>query len=218
MPHTYWKDLIDELEGAEYRFGIITPSTPVYHVKFDAGLTDAEVRETEALFGFRFPPDLRGFLQTALPWGPLFPDWRSGDDDELREWLDRPRQGVLFDVEHTGFWLEEWGPRPGSLDEALEVVNRLVEAAPRLIPIFSHRMMPDEPHLQGNPVFSVHQTDIIFYGSNLEVYLRREFGLDDQDPGFGNEAPIRFWDVDRFQEVRWANGPCVFDNSKGVLP
>jgi len=36
--------------------------------------------------------------------------------------------------------------------------------------------------------------------------------------GFGNEAPIRFWDVDRFQGVRWANGPCVFDNSKGVLP
>src|SRR3954469_25247226 len=64
-------------------------------------------------------------------------------------------------------------------------------------------MMPDEPHLQGDSVFSVHQTDIIFYGSNLEVYLRREFGLDDQDPGFGNEAPIRFWDVDRFQEVRW---------------
>jgi len=158
------------------------------------------------------------FFKRRSRGAPLFPDWRSGDEEELREWLDEPRRGVLFDVEHTGFWLEEWGPRPGSLDEALRVVSKLVEAAPRLIPNFGHRMMPDEPHLQGNPVFSVHQTDIIFYESNLEVYLRREFGLGDLDPGFGNAAPIRFWDVDRFQEVRWANGPCVFDNSKGVLP
>lgn len=218
MPHTYWQDLIDELDGAEYRFGIITPSTPVYRVEFDAGLTDAEVRETEALFGFRFPPDLRGFLQTALPRGPQFPDWRSGDEEELREWLDEPRLGILYDVEHDGFWLEEWGPRPGSVDEALRVASKLAEAAPRLIPIFAHRMMPDEPHLQGNPVFSVHQTDIIVYGPDLETYLRREFRLEGAPTEFENGAPIRFWDIDRFQEVRWEDGPCTFDNSKGVLP
>lgn len=48
-------------------------------VEFDAALTDAEVRATETRFGFRFPPDLREFLQTALPRGSRFPDWRSGD-------------------------------------------------------------------------------------------------------------------------------------------
>jgi hypothetical protein len=73
MSCTYWQDLIEDLDGAEYRFGIITPNTPVYRVEFDAGLTDAEARETEALFGFRFPPDLRDFLQTALPRGPTVP-------------------------------------------------------------------------------------------------------------------------------------------------
>ncbi len=218
MNGTYWQDLIEELRRAEYQFGLITPTTSAYRVEFKPGLTDAEVAETEERFGFRLPPDLRDFLQTALPRGPRFPDWRSGDEEELREWLDQPRQGILFDIEHNGFWLPEWGPRPGPLEEALRVASELVVGAPWLIPIYGHRMMPDEPHLPGNPVFSVHQTDIIFYGSNLEIYLRREFGLGDLDPGFGNEAPIRFWDVERFQEVRWANGPCVFDNSKGPLP
>lgn len=213
-----WQDLVDQLDGAEYRFGVITPTSPVYRIKFDAGLTDAEVAETETLFGFRFPPDLRDFLQTALPRGAQFPDWRSGDEEELRDWLDQPRQGILFDIEHNGFWLEEWGPRPGSLDEALRIASDLVAAAPRLIPIYGHRMMPDEPHLPGNPVFSVHQTDIIVYGSDLETYLCLEFHLESRGLETQSPPPIRFWDVDRFQEAQWGDGPCVLDNSKGLLP
>ncbi|MFL6233734.1 MAG: hypothetical protein ACJ76N_11415 [Thermoanaerobaculia bacterium] len=214
MNRNRWQELVDELDGVEYRFGVITPTSPVYWIEFDAGLTDAEVAETEELFGFRFSPDLLEFLQTAFPRGPKFPDWRSGDEDELREWLDLPRQGILFDVEHSGFWLEEWGPRPGTLDEALRIASELVVAAPRLIPIYGHRMMPDEPHLQGNPVFSVHGTDIIIYGLDLENYLRREFGLRGLETGPENARQIRFWDLDQFQEVRWADGACVFDNGQ----
>src|SRR5205807_1712912 len=161
------------------------------------------VTAVEARFGLRFPPDLRAFLQTALPRGPQFPDWRSGDEARLREWLDEPRQGILFDVEFNGFWLDEWGPVPGSFDEAKRVVSGLVAAAPRLIPVFSHRMLPDEPHLPGNPVLSVHQTDIIHYGFDLADYLRHEFHLPGRQPWPDVVRPIRFWDLDRFQAVRW---------------
>src|SRR5207249_2559582 len=119
--------------------------------------------------------DLKAFLQTALPVGENFPDWRSGDESALRAWLDLPRRGILFDIEHNGFWLEEWGPRPQTLDEAKPVANKLIDAAPRLIPIYMHRMMPAEPHLPGNPIFSVHQTDIIYYGMDLRDYLIHEF-------------------------------------------
>ena len=136
-------------------------------VAFDSGLTDAEVEAAETRYGFRFPPDLRAFLQAGLPRGDRFPDWRAGDEAGLRYWLDLPLRGVLFDIEQNGFWLEEWGPRPPSLSEAQRVAAELVVAAPRLIPVYSHRMMPAEPHLPGNPVFSVHQTDIIWYGVDL---------------------------------------------------
>ncbi len=198
-----WQELVENLRGTEYRFGPSAPGSPVHRVELDAGLTDAEFVAVEGQFGFRFPPDLREFLQIALPRGPRFPDWRSGDEAELRDWLDTLRQGVLFDVERNRFWLEEWGPRPGSLGEALRVAGELVAAAPRLIPIYGHRMMPDEPSLPGNPVFSVHQTDIIVYGVDLADYLRTEFKLPGGDPGPGQLRPNRFWDLDRFQDVRW---------------
>jgi hypothetical protein len=222
MDRANWHDLVDQLRGTPYQFGLITPGSPVRRVEFDPGLTDAEVAAVEGRFGFRFPPDLREFLQTALPRGPRFPDWRSGDETALRDWLDLPRQGILFDVEHNGFWLEEWGPRPGSLGEALRTVSELVAAAPKLIPVYMHRMMPDEPHLPGNPVFSVHQTDILVYGTDLRDYLAHEFLMSEDEQWDWTvptgTRPIRFWDTERFQEVRWADGPCVFDNSKGQLP
>ena len=202
MGRDSWHELVDQLRGAQYQFGLITPASPVHRIEFDAGLTDDEVAATEHRFAFRFPPDLREFLQTALPRGPEFPDWRSGDEAALREWLDQPRHGVLFDVEH-GFWLEEWGQRPELLEEALRVAGDLVAAAPHLIPVYGHRMMPDDPHLAGNPVFSVHQTDIIHYGFDLRDYFRCEFGLPDREPWPERVRPIRFWNLDRFQEVRW---------------
>ncbi len=218
MNHSVWQQLVDQLRGTGYRFGLITPDSPVYRIEFAAGLTDAEVAAAELRFGFRFPPDLRSFLQTALPRGPEFPDWREGEESVIRDWLDQPRRGVLFDVEHNGFWLEEWGPRPRSLAEALRAAGELLTAAPKLIPIYGHRMMPDEPHLPGNPVFSVHQTDIIHYGFDLVDYLRHEFGLPGREPWPERMRPIRFWDLDRFQDVRWSHGPCEFDNSGGQLP
>ncbi len=218
MDHGVWQELVDQLRGAEYQFGLITRDTPVHRVDFDAGLTDAEIAAVQTRFGFRFPPDFCSFLQTALPRGPMFPDWRSGEESAIREWLDFPRQGILFDIEHGGFWLEEWGPAPQSLEEAFRIASELVAAAPRLIPIYGHRMMSDEPHLPGNPVFSVHQTDIIHYGFDLADYLRHEFHLPGREPWPERVRSIRFWDLDRFQEVRWADGPCVFDNRKGELP
>jgi len=187
-------------------------------IEFDTGLTDAEVERTEQRFGFRFPPDLRAFLQTGLPVGEGFPNWRSADEAELREWLNLPLEGILFDIENNGFWLPEWGPTPPSLDVALQTARQLVRQAPRLIPVYRHRMIPDDPHAAGNPVFSVHQTDIIHYGLDLVDYLQHEFGLPGRNMTPSEARPIRFWDIDRFQEVRWANGSCASDNRRGILP
>ncbi len=220
MATTDWAGLIDRLRGTKYQFGLLTATTPTHRVEFDAGLTDPEVASAESRFGFRFPPDLREFLQAALPRGPQFPNWRSGDEAELRDWLAAPLRGILFDVEYNGFWLAEWGPRPEMLAEATEAVTARVAAAPKLIPVYMHRMMPDAPHEPGNPVFSVHQTDIIHYGLDLGHYLVREFltNPDDFEPFAREPKRIEFWDIDRFQDVRWAGGPVAFDNRRGELP
>ena len=185
-----WSELIELLEGAKRG------------LHFAEGLSDAEVRRAEENYGFQFPPDLKAFLQTALPVGsPVFPDWRLEDDLYIREMLDLPLQGILFDVEN-GIWLPEWGQRPKLIEEAKALVEEHVKKAPRLIPIYRHRMMPDRPHLVGNPILSVHQTDIIYYGFDLDDYFRHEFDLPGRKPWPPEVTSIEFWDVDRWHEAR----------------
>ena len=69
MATTIWQHLVEQLRDRA--------------VAFDTGLTDTEVEAAESRFGIRFPPDLRAFLQTALPRGESFPDWRTGDEAAL---------------------------------------------------------------------------------------------------------------------------------------
>jgi len=143
-------------------------------VFFEHGLSDEEIERTEKTFGFKFPPDLRPFLQTALPadikspWGiGAFPNWRSGDTVEIQRRIDWPFEGIAFDIENNGFYL------------------------------------PAEPLLAGNPVFSVYQTDIIHYGCDLWDYFVNEFAPQEErwarykgvSPSEYNELhrPIRFW-------------------------
>ena len=78
-----------------------TDIEPSELTKFDPGLTDLEVEATEEKFNFRFPPDLRAFLQTALPAGKSFPNWRSGDETEIQERLSQPLDGCLFDFRES---------------------------------------------------------------------------------------------------------------------
>ena len=85
-------------------------------MEFDAGLTDAEVAAAEERFGFRFPPDLRAFLQTVLPRGPEFPNWRSADEVTLPTgWT--AAAGRPLRRRANGFWLDEWGRRPEALEK-----------------------------------------------------------------------------------------------------
>ncbi|MGA9670091.1 MAG: hypothetical protein WBQ94_12835 [Terracidiphilus sp.] len=174
-------------------------------LEFEPGLTDPEVEHIENRFDFRFPADLRLFLQAAVPlWNS--PRWRTGSETDLQIWLDEPMKGLLFDVEHNDFWFPEWGMRPEELADALKIAHAKISEAPKLIPILGNRYMPTKPGDEGNPVFSVHQADIIYYGFDLEDYLRHEFNLPRRDwPAHVKE--IEFWDPDRFQRIRWGDDP-----------
>jgi len=156
------------------------------------GLTDAQLEEIEHDFGFRFPPDLRMLLESYVPVGENFPDWRTRNQ-ELIEWLDWPAEGIAFDVEENGFWLDAWGPRPDDMDDAVEEARRQVALAPILIPVYSHRYLPSRPCETGNPVFSVHQRDIILYGADLGWYFYEELSAPRPDWPVAAPRRIDFW-------------------------
>lgn len=144
-------------------------------VTFEPGLTEGEIRDIEERYRFKFPPDLRDFLTFALPTSNGFVNWRCETEDEIVNRLQWPYDGICFDIEHNVFWPAMWGKRPSSLEKAFAIAKTALGAAPKLIPICGHRYIPDSPHEAGNPVFSVYQTDIIYYGSDLANYLENEF-------------------------------------------
>ena len=171
----------------------------------EPGLSDVEVKAAEAAYRVHFPPDLRDVLQTALPVDSrghkadshMVPNWRDLSDFRTFGRLNWPWLGAVFDIERGADrgWLAAWGPPPPDLPSWIRRFGDRFDAAPRLIPIYSHRYIPQEPSLAGNPVFSVHQLDVICYGSDLANYLVREFfrSPDSERPDFGEIRDIPFW-------------------------
>jgi hypothetical protein len=190
----YVRDFVTDPAWLPLR-GVVEPSDrPTERIAFDEGLTDDEFEAIEARFRLVFPPDLRTLLALALPVSDGFPDWRSGSEDDLERMLEWPADGICFDIERAGFWLESWGEQPLDLDAAIAIAREQIAQAPTLIPIYGHRYIADEPAESGNPVFSVYQTDIILYGSDLQDYLEREFRhQESQAPVDASRRTIRFW-------------------------
>jgi hypothetical protein len=117
----------------------------------------------------------------------------------LRERIEWPADGICFDIRNKVFWWPEWGERPAADADAIAVASRYLERVPVLIPIFGHSYLPSTPAEVGNPVFSVHQADVIHRGADLAEYLhyafrdQEEFD-EDRYPTFSEVyRPIRFW-------------------------
>jgi len=168
-----------------------------HNVSFDDPLTDLEISRIETVYNILFPPDLREFYQCGLPVGQNFPNWRSESDENinlLKERLAWPLDGMLFDVEHNSFWHPLWGERPSDLEAAFHICREEFSRAPKLIPIYSHRYISSQPQESGNPIFSVYQTDIIYYGEDLESYFKVEFkDMEHSEIEYKAMKKIRFW-------------------------
>src|SRR6185295_11347319 len=162
-------------------------------IQFAPGLTASQVQAAEVAHGFNFPPDLRAFLEFALPVGERIPDWREPTSKSVLHALAWPADSLCFDIEHNGFWLASWGPKPEKLEGAFALARDAVRAAPFLVPIYAHRYIPAAPCEAGNPVFSVYQTDIIYYGLDLASYLFAEFSVPNPFPMPESPRAIEFW-------------------------
>ena len=169
-------------------------------VKFEHGLSDEEVQQIENKFNLKFPPDLLYFLQKELPVSNDFVNWRSGLKSKseaiaIRKKLDWPFDGMVFDIEKNGFWIEEWGTKSDNVSENIATAKRHYKTYPKMIPIRSHRYIPSKPYKAANPVFSIYQTDIIYYGYDLAHYLANEFHFELSNDFIKLDKPrhIEFW-------------------------
>lgn len=146
-------------------------------IEIERGMSERELDQVEERWQFRFAPQHRTLLGAGLPTGSRgWPDWRGRDPENLAEQLSAPVDGVLFDVERSGFWHPDWDPRPTATQDALDVARTHLAKVPVMVPIYLHRCLLADPDRTGTPVLSMHQTDIIYYGTDLVDYFHHEFG------------------------------------------
>ncbi len=213
MPHpfclamNYTKEILDVLGIASARLTATSEvgSQGIMHgirfkaLQLEVGLTESELRRAEDSSGFRFPPDLRELLAEVLPLDPpglerlRFPNWRDIPNDYVKWRMEWPFEMLIWDVERNQHRLPGWTrePRP---DENLRAMTQAsLNAAPHLIPVFSHRFLPATPCERGNPIFSMHGTDTIIYGTDLLAYFCNEFRVADPRDEEPVLKDIPFW-------------------------
>ncbi len=163
----------------------------------DGGLDHEEIASIEDFYCIKFPPDLKELLSVALPISEGFCNWRDKNENnvnKLRDRLNWPVEGLVFEVEYNNFWYPGWGKKPERVKECIEICKNAMMRVPKLIPIYSHRYIPTEPYEAGNPIFSVYQSDIVYYGQDLSSYLLVEFGLAEYGSiDVSSIKKIRFW-------------------------
>lgn len=163
-------------------------------VNLARGLSAEEFARIEETFGFSFGSEHRAFLAAGLPVEEDWVDWRQATRENLQARLDRPVDGVIFDVHNNDFWPASWGERPSDRTAAEQHARERLAQVPQLVPIFAHRYLPAAPAPVPSPVFSVHQTDVIYYGDNLLDYIAHEFQLVERPPAEpGGVQRVAFW-------------------------
>lgn len=144
-------------------------------VEFSSGLSEKEIIQIEEFHLFKFPPDYKEFIMGKLPTNKGFYNWRDYKSKTIIDALEWPIIGILFDIDNNVFWADEWGEKPNTKEEREIKAKKEFSDFPKLIPINGHRYIPCFPSEINNPVYSVYQTDIIYYGTNLENYIANEF-------------------------------------------
>jgi hypothetical protein len=160
------------------------------NVEWFEAYTPRELDRAQDIYDLIFPPDLIAFLSKRHPL--LQYEWRT-DNDAIRTMLRWPYEGLLFDVENNNLWLPDWGKRPVTEARRAGRLKEIIDDAPKLIPLCGHRYLPADPKEADNPVFSVYQSDIIYYGTSLHEYIGRESHLPITVPVPAGLKPIRFW-------------------------
>lgn len=163
-------------------------------IKFEKGLSHEELEQIEQLYAIEFPQELKEAYMTALPVSEGFYKWREFSDsnvNHIKELIQKPFEDIVKAIDDVE-WCDSWGIEPTE-NEKTKIIEEKLKLAPKLIPIYYHRYVVSG-RMDKSPVLSVHGTDIIYYGENLEQYLEIEFKeIPYSEMDYKKIAKIPFW-------------------------
>jgi hypothetical protein len=191
---------MDEKSDDELASGRTLGTLWCARTRWTPGLSEAEIASCEARYGVRFPEAYRAMLRVM---GGAGPTTRVGYDDgpvpvvkrasgvldpradeaEIRAKLSGLAERLwpeVADAVDSGYtWPATFGADPGERASRLVAVQRWLDEAPRVWPLFLHRFLVLDPRCESPPVLSIwHCNDTIVYGETLEDYLVHELSLD----------------------------------------
>lgn len=163
--------------------------TPVFGMP---GCSEEQLERFMSYTNMTLPPDLRWLAMNTYDPGGHFFDWIIRPD-RVSEAVDWVMQGIETDLENNSIWFDRWGERPPEAETRKEVFRADFETWPKIVPIWGHRFAQIEPCEPGQPVYSVMQSDIIYYGADLPRWLRKEFLPSPDWSGFDAEPVNSAW-------------------------
>jgi hypothetical protein len=139
------------------------------------GLSNEQIASIGGQLGFRVPDDFAYLFQNLQDPGRVFFPWSEFNKRKYEETIEWVLHSIEIDIERNGLWLERWGKKPDILSAAMEIARIDFVTWPKLLPIYGHRFLAAQPCCSGNPIFSIMQKDVVYYGADLPHYLLNEF-------------------------------------------
>lgn len=162
-------------------------------------LTAGQLEAIEQTLGAKLPPELRLLLQSGVPGSKenpaIFPDWGGNPQALIQEFRQGVELAFTTAIENNDYWLNAFGEKPSSIEEAKQQALQIIHKWPPLVRIHGHRYMPTQPAAAGNPIFSVWEAgDTIYYGYDFVDYLQKEFSISLPLPHANTPVEVPFWD------------------------
>ncbi|XP_038678385.1 uncharacterized protein LOC119979830 [Tripterygium wilfordii] len=123
-------------------------------------------------FNLSFPLDLRSILREGLPVGHHFPSWRFSSEQQLRILIDLPRLNLLRNISTNSFWVDFWGDKLESIEQAVKKAKLFIDKAHLLVPVYRNCYIPSTPNVAGNPVFYIDDREVHVISYEVNSGLR----------------------------------------------
>lgn len=154
------------------------------------GMTKDEIEEAEKIYKIKFPLEYKNFLKEFVFEECNWSDFSSKNIEHIKELINWPIEGIIFDIKNNGFWMEKLGAKSRNIEERINVFLNKINEFPKLIPIINHDYIVCANDVQ-NPIISVYQSDFIISGDNLVDYLHQLISNDNKSKS--NMINIPFW-------------------------
>lgn len=147
------------------------------NVVLEKGLSAKEFNHIKSIYNIEFPIPLKDLLGNILPVSKGFYNWRNFNEKNIKfikACMEFPIKNIC-NLANEVDWCDEWGMEPEDEKIRDNEIRKRTLKAPKLIPVYSHRYMP-LGQFNSYPILSISGVDVIYYGKDLDDYIRIEFG------------------------------------------